>query len=197
MLTRWKILACSLTVGVGGLAVFATPPADTKKEPQLPEPPALPKLTVKPDSPPNGTDTPAPPAGTRPGPGLEFDLDLPTPPPVKAPEKPKPAPVEIEIPTPPVILPVKGEGDDKKPAGKKEEPAPKADSFVAPPLPELKADPPPLIPVTKPPVVPPLPPSPEIAPPVAPIPPTIKPEESKPIPPMDLSKLPTITPEPA
>ena len=31
-LNRWKILACTLTIGVGGLAVFATPPAGDKAD---------------------------------------------------------------------------------------------------------------------------------------------------------------------
>lgn len=141
MLTRWKILACSLTVGVGGLAVFATPPADVQKD-APPSPPPLPKLTVKPDSPPNGADTPAPPPGAKPGPGLEFDLDLPpiAPPKPPAAKPPEPIPVfEDLIPAPPVVLPVKGEADDKKLLPKVE--------VALPPITELKTPAPPLPPI--------------------------------------------------
>src|SRR5262245_48932567 len=49
-LNRWKVLACTLTIGVGGLAVFATPPRGDKTEPTK-EPAPLPNLTVKPTSP--------------------------------------------------------------------------------------------------------------------------------------------------
>jgi hypothetical protein len=191
MLTRWKILACSLTVGVGGLAVFATPPTEDKKEP----PPLL-KLTVKPDSPPNGTDTPAPPAGAKPGPGLEFDLDVPPVPvlPAKAPDKPPTPPViELDVPTPPtVVIPVKGE--DKKPAVK-DEPKPAADPLITPPIPELKPAPLPA-PENKPAVALPPPPAPKVETPIAPLPPTVKPEESKPAPLPEVTKALPVTPEP-
>jgi hypothetical protein len=46
-LSRWKVLACTLTIGVGGLAVFATPPMGDKKEAPK-EPAPLPTLTTKP-----------------------------------------------------------------------------------------------------------------------------------------------------
>ena len=202
MLTRWKILACSLTVGVGGLAVFATPPSDDKKLPT--EPPPLPKLTVKPDSPANGTDTPAPPAGAKPGPGLEFDLDVPPVPavPAKTPAKsPSPPVIELDVTPPPtVVIPVKGE--DKKPATK-DEPKPVADPLIAPPIPELKPAPLPA-PEAKPSVTPPPPPAPEVKTPVAPLPPPapefkappVRAEESKPLPFPEVTKAPPVAPEP-
>src|SRR5687768_10001763 len=65
-LNRWKVLACTLTVGVGGLAVFAAPPSGNKaepaKEPESPPPISapLPSISIKPASPVNGDDTPAP-----------------------------------------------------------------------------------------------------------------------------------------
>ena len=58
-LNRWKVLACTLTIGVGGLAVFATPPAGNKSEPPK-EPAPLADLAVKPITPVNGSDTPVP-----------------------------------------------------------------------------------------------------------------------------------------
>ena len=145
MLNRWKVLACTLTVGVGGLAVFATPPADPKENPKEPGP--LPILTVKPASSPKGSDT-APP--TKPVKVEEFDLDIPlvappVPPKAKADEpaaKPKSEPVflDIDIPIPPpVIVPVKAEVPAKKDA-----PKPEPDKFdtppppIAPPLPLVK-----------------------------------------------------------
>ncbi|HVK12616.1 MAG TPA: hypothetical protein VM597_27955 [Gemmataceae bacterium] len=188
MLTRWKILACSLTVGVGGLAVFATPPTDEKKEP-----PPLPKLTVKPDSPPNGTDTPVPPTGAKPGAGLEFDLDLPPLP--KPADKPKPLTIDLDVPSPPpVVIPVKGEADDKKPAIKKDEPKPAADPFIAPPIPDVK--PAPVPPPDLKPSVPPPPPAPEVKTPVVPLPPPIKPDDLKPVPFPEATKAPPAAPEP-
>jgi hypothetical protein len=74
-MNRWKILACTLTIGVGGLAVFATPPLGSKPEPAK-EPAPLPNLTVKPASAPNGDDTPAPAKPTKPE---DFDLVIPVP----------------------------------------------------------------------------------------------------------------------
>jgi len=118
-LNRWKVLACTLTVGVGGLAVFATPPAGDKSEPPK-DPAPLVDLTVKPTTPANGSDTPAP---DQPAKGAQFDLDLPVvPAPVKAEEpakKPSDLPV-LEQATPPLapIVPVKAEekakGEDSK-----------------------------------------------------------------------------------
>jgi len=109
-LNRWKILACTLTIGVGGLAVFAMPPANPKAEPAR-EPAPLPDLTVKPASPPNGTDTPAP---ESPAKSNEIDLEIAIPPlPAKADEpvkKPATEPVfEPITPGPAPIAPVKAE----------------------------------------------------------------------------------------
>ena len=75
-LNRWKVLACTLTVGVGGLAVFATDPAATKADPAKEPAPLPPTLTVKPASPANGTDTPAPVVPVK---GEEFELTVPVP----------------------------------------------------------------------------------------------------------------------
>ena len=55
-LNRWKVLACTLTVGVGGLAVFATDPAPKSEAPKEPAP--IPNLTVKPASPANVSGVP-------------------------------------------------------------------------------------------------------------------------------------------
>src|SRR5262245_36964260 len=108
-LNRWKILACTLTVGVGGLAVFAMPPVGDKTDPAK-EPAPLPDLTVKPTSPPNGSDTPAPDTP---------DLDIPIPPvPAKTEEKDKKPSTEpvFEPIAPPVvpIVPVKAEEPARK-----------------------------------------------------------------------------------
>lgn len=142
-LNRWKVLACTLTVGVGGLAVFATDPAPGKTDaPKAPAP--LPELTIKPPTPANGSDT-APPV--IPVKGEEIELTIPIPPvPAKAEEPAKKPAVEpvfepIAPPDLPVILPVKGEAADKGP--KKAEPArketaPPAD--VVPPAPAKTAD---------------------------------------------------------
>jgi hypothetical protein len=119
-LNRWKVLACTLTVGIGGLAVFATDPNPPKADP-VKEPAPLPtNLTVKPSSPANGTDTPAP---VNPVKGDEFELTVPVPdvPPPTKPEKP-------------AILPVKSDGGDTD--EKKLDP-PKKDMppVIAPPTP--------------------------------------------------------------
>ena len=126
-LNRWKVLACTLTVGVGGLAVFATPPASNKTDAPK-EPAPLPALTVKPTSPANGTDTPPP---AKPAKAEEFDLVVPDPivapaAPTKADEpvkRPATEPVfEPVTPPAPVVLPAGGtevkdlpKPDDKKP----------------------------------------------------------------------------------
>jgi len=126
-LNRWKVLACTLTVGVGGLAVFATPPASNKTDAPK-EPAPLPELTVKPTSPANGTDTPPP---AKPAKAEEFDLVVPDPivapaAPTKADEpvkRPATEPVfEPVTPPAPVVLPAGGtevkdlpKPDDKKP----------------------------------------------------------------------------------
>jgi hypothetical protein len=108
-MSRWKVLACTLTVGVGGLAVFATPPmADKKESPKEPAP--LPNLSVKPATPPNGDDTPAP---VKPATN-ELNIEIPSVPTVTKSEEPakKPASEPIFEPVGPpvsVILPVKGE----------------------------------------------------------------------------------------
>ena len=107
-LNRWKVLACTLTIGVGGLAVFATPPAGDKSQPPKESAP-LADLTVKPTTPATGSDTPVP---DTPAKGAEFDLDLPVVP-VKAEDpakKPNDLPV-FEPVTPPAapVVPVKVE----------------------------------------------------------------------------------------
>ncbi len=114
-LSRWKVLACTLTIGVGGLAVFATPPSDKKDAPKEPAP--LPNLSVKPSTPANGDDTPSP---VKPAKAEQFDLDIPAVPTVsKTPEptkKPASEPVFEPVsppPAAPVIIPVKGEADVK------------------------------------------------------------------------------------
>jgi len=144
-LNRWKVLACTLTVGVGGLAVFATDPAPKSESPKEPAP--LPNLTVKPASPANGTDTPAP---VLPVKGDEFELTVPVPPaPVKIDEpakKPADGPVfePVDVPAPPVILPVKGEvpaKDAKKPEPTKKDDVPPVAVPPVPAKPEVK-DPP-------------------------------------------------------
>lgn len=126
---RWKVLACTLTVGVGGLAVFATPPATDKAEPPK-EPAPLPKLTAKPESPVNGSDTPDP---IKPAKGEVFDLDIPIPATPTNSEEPKKKPAEvIVVPPAPLILPVSGDDQFKAPIKPD-------DKSAAPPL---KIDPP-------------------------------------------------------
>src|SRR5262245_55442351 len=110
-LNRWKVLACTLTVGVGGLAVFARPPATDKPADPPAEPAPLPNLTVKPASHPDGTDTPAP---VKPVKGGELDPDLPFVPPVAAKsEEPvkKPANEPVFEPITPAVVPAKAETD--------------------------------------------------------------------------------------
>jgi len=176
-LNRWKVLACTLTVGVGGLAVFATPPSGTKADPGK-DPAPLPPMTVKPASPVNGDDTPAPilpvkaeePAKPVKTEELEFSVPLPpvpavpVVPPTKAPPIVEPAnlpvfepvaPAPAPMPVPMLLLPVAGE--------------------------EIKAPPKPG--TTKPPVV-------ETVPPI-PMPSTPKPDV-KPVPLPDAPKAPTI-----
>jgi hypothetical protein len=134
-LNRWKVLACTLTVGVGGLAVFAQPTSWDKADPPK-EPAPLPKLTAKPESPANGSDTPDP---VKPVKGEVFDLDIPIPPaPVKADEPTKkPAvdpvfePVVPRVPAP-LILPVSSD-DLPKPVAKPED----KKTIVIPPIPDV------------------------------------------------------------
>jgi hypothetical protein len=156
-LNRWKVLACTLTVGVGGLAVFATDPAPKSDAPKEPAP--LPNLTVKPATPANGTDTPPP---VLPAKGDEFELTVPVPPaPVKGPEPTK-KPVDVPIfepvdPTPPVILPVKGEADSKdvnKPEPSKKDAVPPVTVPPVPAKPDVKDAPKPPAPVAPPPDTP-------------------------------------------
>src|SRR5262249_26499356 len=152
--SRWKVLACTLTVGVGGLAVFATDPNPPKTEP-VKEPAPLPTdLTVKPASPANGTDTPAPVAPVK---GDEFELTIPVPD-VPTPTKPavqvivrvrtdEPAAETKKDPPPVIVLPMPN--DSKAPKVVAPEP-PKPDAPKAPPaeldipiVPKLAGDPPP------------------------------------------------------
>jgi hypothetical protein len=135
-LNRWKVLACTLTVGVGGLAVFATDPGLKSEAPKEPAP--IPNLTVKPASPANGADTPPPATPVK---GDEFELTIPVPPaPVKAEEpakKPGDAPVFEPVDSSPLqIVPVKGEADAKD--AKKPEPSKTDDvpTIAVPPVPD-------------------------------------------------------------
>ena len=152
-LNRWKVAACTLTLGVGGLAVFA---ADKKDTPPAP----LPTLTV----PAAGDDTPSGPAkapplkiatpeSTKSVPDIVIDLDLPdVPKPAVKPTADKAetkAPVFVPADLPPLpneILPVKGEAEADVP----KVPAPKPDAVKKddkkPDAPKI-ADAPPLPPV--------------------------------------------------
>lgn len=137
MSTRYKLLACSLTVGLGGLAVFATPPAE-KKEPPAP---VLPTLTVKPVSPANGADTPAPPKSKQ---GLEFELEIPTlpPAPMKSDDKKKPDPIPVlEDITPPAPFLVPAKAETPKPADKPKLPEVILPDFIPPVPVEVKLPP--------------------------------------------------------
>ena len=151
LMNRWKVAACTLTVGVGGLAVFATDKQPTT-DPVPPPAVTAPKPAL---SPANGADTPSGPvkAGEPEKiklPAIELDLDLPsvTLPPPKAVEdrpapikqtgiltfdkvetKPAPAPTpDTKSPDLPplVIVPVKAEADPKKEPAKIELPKPEA-----------------------------------------------------------------------
>jgi hypothetical protein len=146
-MNRWKILACTLTIGVGGLAVFATPPLAGK--PDAPKEPApLPNLTVKPASAPNGDDTPAP---AKPAKTDDFDLVIPVPdvpaPPARAEEpakKPSSEPVfEPVTPGPaPLILPAGAtETKDSPKPDEKTPAADKAPPVVTPPIPSVDSEP--------------------------------------------------------
>ena len=126
-LNRWKVLACTLTVGVGGLAMFATDPTPTKADPAK-EPAPLPNLTVKPTSPSNGTDTPAP---ILPVKAEEFELTVPVVPPVK-PAAPIVEPVLL--PDVPILVPAKIEVDAKKNEPKKPEAEKPSVIFPPPPV---------------------------------------------------------------
>jgi hypothetical protein len=157
-LNRWKVLACTLTVGVGGLAVFATDPAPTKPEPPK-EPAALPNLTVKPATPPDGTDTPPPIVPVK-GEDVELTIPIPAPTPAKPEETKKPDdPQKPALPVfepivpdvPPAVIPVKGETEPKD--AKKPEPAKDAAPTIPEIKPPVKEEPKPTI------VVPPVPPT--------------------------------------
>jgi hypothetical protein len=213
-LNRWKVLACTLTVGVGGLAVFATDPAP---KPDAPKDPPLPNLTVKPASPTNGADTPAP---VLPAKGEEFELTVPVPPaPVKADE---PTKVKADGPVfepvgpadAPLIVPVKGEdkNDAKKPEPTKNDDIPSIPVPPVPVKPEIKDAPKPPAPETpKPPAIeapkpenPKAPPADlDIRPPAAkptpePVaPPVLKVETPAPAKPVDTTPPPVLTPAPS
>jgi hypothetical protein len=139
-LNRWKVLACTLTVGIGGLAVFARPPAADKPAEPPAEPAPLPSLTVKPASHPDGTDTPAP---VKPVKGEDLDLDLPLVPPVAAKaEEPakKPATEPVFEPITPAIVPVKAETDAPAPPVKTSDTKKADDTPEAPVLVPVKPD---------------------------------------------------------
>src|SRR5262245_19833245 len=159
-LNRWKVLACTLTVGIGGLAVFTRPPAADKPADPRAEPAALPNLTVKPASHPDGTDTPAPakpakraefdldlpvvpPVAAKPAKSEEFDLDLPVVPPVAAkadePGK-KPAAEPVFEPITPPVVPAKAETDAPPPPIKTDDPKKADDTPEAPVLIPVKSD---------------------------------------------------------
>lgn len=133
-LNRWKVFACTLTIGVGGLAVFAGNPPTPPKPDQVKEPAPLPDLTVKPATPANGADTPAP---IKPVKADEFDLVVPAPP-AKAEEgtkKPAAEPV-FEPVVPSLVVPAGGEVKD--PAKKDDKKKPDGDKCDCPP--KAKAD---------------------------------------------------------
>lgn len=219
-LNRWKILACSLTIGVGGLAVFATPPAGDKKE--TPKEPALLPTSVKPAVPPTAADTPAPIVPVK---AEEIELP-PLPAPKAEDKKPSSEPVFEPI-SPPAPLILKAGAEEVKPPAKPDEkappvvlpPAPVIDVTpvkpIAPPA-ALKAEtsPPPaidfeipIVPMTKP-AAPASPPRPEVitppAPPTSPkpesiplVPPITKPDPAPPLtPPLPMETKPAITPTP-
>jgi hypothetical protein len=171
-LNRWKILACSLTIGVGGLAVFATPPTGDKTEPPK-EPTPLP-TSVKPAVPPTAADTPAPVVPVK---AEEFDLpSIPTPN-ADAKSKPTTEPVFEPI-APPAPLILKASGEDVKAPPVVVPPVPMIDlppvKPIAPPAAPKTETPPPVIDldipipaVTKPaPLT--SPPKPEVVTPIAP-----------------------------
>ena len=105
-LKRWKVAACTLTLGVGGLAVFAADKKDTPK----PAPPALlPTITA-----PGGDDTPSGPATIAPPPlpakntaqAVEIEIELPS-----IPKKPNVVGLQTpDIPTPDLDIPVRAYG---------------------------------------------------------------------------------------
>ncbi|HKB02235.1 MAG TPA: hypothetical protein VKD90_08450 [Gemmataceae bacterium] len=149
-LNRWKVLACTLTVGVGGLAVFATPPAAPKTDAPK-EPAPLPELTVKPPSATAGADTPAPAKPTK---AEEFDLVVPDPvvtpasptrPEVPANTKDTEPVFEPLTPPAPVLLPVSGTkaNDVPKPDEPKKPDADKVPEVAIPPMPKPAATDPP------------------------------------------------------
>lgn len=139
-LNRWKVAACTLTLGVGGLAVFAT----DKKEPVKETPPAtLPLINVKPATPTIGEDTPAGPVklpaiddipnvivpATLPKPN-ETTTTKPATPLIEIPQLPstkeaKPKTAEPVFEPVPELIPVKAEAEIKLPdALKKDAPKP-------------------------------------------------------------------------
>ena len=150
-LNRWKVLACTLTVGIGGLAVFATDTTPKTDAPKEPDP--LPKLTAKPDTPPSGTDTPAPVAPVK---GDEIELTLPVPPPpaAKAEENSKPSTVPVFEPVAPptvptIIIPASGESepnDVKKPEPAKKDAEPPSIKVPVPPKSDDKVPASPVVP---------------------------------------------------
>lgn len=200
MMSRLKVLACTITVGVGGLAVFADPPAkpEAPREP-LPLPLPVPSVSVKPALPAGASDTASPP--TIPSkPGIEFDLDVPPLPPVNE-KKPSPMPTDVR--------PVKNEVEIKPPTLPSREPeiaidlplpaAPKApaspkpnDKPIGPPAsPKLESPkvetPKPASTTPTPPVRVELPAPPALTPPAVPVPPI-----SNSVPPLPPATMPSV-----
>lgn len=121
-MNRWTMAACTLTFGIGGLAVFATDKTPTSELPPVP-----PVTNLKPPvSPVNGADTPSAPAKL---PALEpvkeknatFDFDLEVPSlPAKDPKKTEPMKTSEKIGQPSVLsydkVPLNESKKDPKPA---------------------------------------------------------------------------------
>jgi hypothetical protein len=132
-MNRIKVLACTLTVGVGGLAVFATPGDKPTTEPA-----PLPTLTVKPTSPNNGAET----SGPKPAKSETFDIPIPDidlPIPGGAIKSDPKKTVELDLPVPGAAPAVKVTAGPELPSiptpekPKGEVPQPKPVLIIAPP----------------------------------------------------------------
>lgn len=170
-MNRWKILACTLTVGVGGLAVCAAPfgkkaEAQNAKTEKAPAPVILGSDTTTPTV----IKTVAEPTPPAPLKGIEFDIDIPV---LPAPKKPNPEettpPPAVKVPVieaPPVLIPVKGEEtappkkDEPKPLDPPKIELPKIEAPTPKPIDLPKID----VPAPKKPdmVLPPMPPKPVV-----------------------------------